>query len=134
LQEKNVMSSIDSLRTLASFILPLEINDYFDIVDVQCSNNDLHIYLDEQAQVPSQYESWEVKGNGFFPEVLIRDFPIRDRKVFLHVRRRRWLVLSTNESTTRCLTLTAEGTRYTEEFASFLKGMLGFIPDYGPLS
>ena len=74
------MSSIDSLRTLVSFILPLEINDYFDIVDVQCSNNDLHIFLDEQAQVPFQYESWEVKANGFFPEVLIRDFPIRDRR------------------------------------------------------
>ena len=30
--------------------------------------------------------------------------------------------------------LTAEGTRYTEGFATFLKGLLGFIPDYGSLS
>ena len=131
---KKNMTSIDSLRALASFILPSELSAYFDVSDVHSEYNELHISLDEQPVVPSGYESWEVRSNGFFPEVLIRDFPIRDRKVFLHVRRRRWIVLSTNESTTRHLSLTAEGTRYTEEFASFLKEMLGFIPDYGPLS
>ncbi len=34
----------------------------------------------------------------------------------------------------KALDIVAEGTRFSKEFAAFLKGMLGQIPDYGPLS
>jgi len=128
------MSLRDQLLLLARYILPQELFDYFDLTDVCEDNNVLHLYLDEDATIPDEYQSLSLEPNGFYAESLIRDFPLRDRKVMLHVRRRRWLDKSTGKSFSRSWELTADGTRYTKEFASFLKGMLGFIPDYGPLS
>ncbi len=28
---------------------------------------------------------------GFLPEITIQDFPIRDKRLFLHIKRRHWL-------------------------------------------
>jgi hypothetical protein len=128
------MSSIEQLQTLAKYILPEEIFAYFDIVNIEESTNVLHIYLDEQPDIPQEYQTLLLESKGFYPEAEICDFPLRDKKVILHVRRRRWLNTSTGGSVSREWKLTAEGTRYTEGFATFLKGLLGFIPDYGPLS
>lgn len=56
----------------------------------------------------------------------VRDFPIRDKAVNLIVRRRRWLDLHT----AKCFTLPyddikSENTRYSKEFAAFLKEVYG---------
>lgn len=128
------MSSNDTLLLLAKYILPIEIFNYFDLTNVLEDDGILHLYLDEEPHLPCGYLVGDLDPNGFYPESLIRDFPLRDRKVMLHVRRRRWLEKSSGKSVSRQWELVANGTRYTTEFASFLKGMLGFIPDYGPLS
>jgi transposase len=64
---------------------------------------------------------------------MIKDFPLRDKKVVLHVRRRRW-VDDAGKSYSRCWDLVAEGTRYSKEFAFFLKGAFGYLPDTSPIS
>ncbi|WP_445297855.1 ISAon1 family transposase N-terminal region protein [Flavobacterium oreochromis] len=46
---------------------------------------------------------------------------MREYKVYLHIKRRRWLNLSTNKVVFRDWNLVAKGTRLTQEFASFLK-------------
>ena len=51
-----------------------------------------------------------------------------------HVKRRRWVDATASKSVSRQWDLVAEGTRFSKEFAAFLKGLLGQIPDYGPLS
>ena len=56
------------------------------------------------------------------------------RKMSFHVKRRRWIEVETGKSVSRRWDLVAEGTRFSKEFAAFLKDMLGQIPDYGPLS
>ncbi|WP_425436640.1 ISAon1 family transposase N-terminal region protein, partial [Mangrovibacterium marinum] len=56
-------------------------------------------------------------------------FPLRDKPLFLHIRRRRWLVESTELVVSRNWNTVAQGTRMTSGFATFLKGILGFIPD-----
>ena len=69
--------------------------------------------------------------NGFLPESRITDFPIRDKRATLIVRRRRWKDEKTGEIVSNDYELVAKGTRHSKEFAAFLKGVLGSIPDSG---
>jgi hypothetical protein len=123
------MSSYDQLQTLARFILPEDILDNFDIVGIEQLGEELHIHLDEQLILPTGYSTETVSSNGFSPESQIHDFPIRDLKVELYIRRRRWRENDTGKSISRELTLTSKGTRYTIGFASFLKEVFGQLPD-----
>lgn len=125
------MSSYEHLEALARFILPEEIIDNFDIVGIEEKSGVLHIRLDEQAVLPSGYTSETLSPNGFFPSSRVYDFPIRDRKVVLHIRRRRWLEKDTGKSLSLSWEMTAEGTRYTVGFAAFLKEVFGYDPDSG---
>lgn len=61
--------------------------------------------------------------------VAIQDFPLRDKPMFLHIRRRRWLVESSGQVISRNWTTVAKGTRMTNGFAAFLKGLFGQLPD-----
>ena len=125
--------SHDKLLELVRYVLPLEIVDYFNLVDLQESEGTLHLYLDERDVVPEEYEGKLLSANGFYEASTIKDFPLRDRKAVLHVRRRRW-VDESGKSHSRQWDLVAEGTRYSKEFASFLKDAFGYFPDTGPIS
>ncbi|MCR6507915.1 hypothetical protein M1B78_06955 [Bacteroides sp. KH569_7] len=128
------MTSYDTLLVLARLILPVELLDCFDIVEIENDAKILTIHLDEQNLPPLSPTVHSLESKGFLPAVYIRDFPIRDRKVTLCVRRRKWLDKETDSIICNTFELTAQGTRHSKEFASFLKGLLGEIPDYGPLS
>ena len=52
---------------------------------------------------------------------LVYTFPIRGKKLFLNIRRRRWIVKDDGRYVSRNWKLVAEGSRMTHEFASFLK-------------
>lgn len=83
----------------------------------------MNIYLEEINEVPQEYKDRKLESKGFLPEVYIQDFPIRNQKVTLCVKRRRWEVVDTGEIISRDWKLVQKGTRMTEEFANFLKGM-----------
>ena len=110
--------SHDKLLELVRYVLPVEIVDYFDLVDLQESECTLHLYLDERNIIPEEHTDKSLSANGFYEESTIKDFPLRDRKVVLHVRRRRW-VDESGKSHSRQWDLVAEGTRYSKEFAFF---------------
>jgi hypothetical protein len=117
------------LRTLANLVLPAQILDYFAIVSVQESGSEFHISLDERMdKTLSDDANFESKG--FMEAVNITDFPIRDHKVILKIRRRRWTDLRTGKSFTLpiALDMVARGTRYSKEFGAFLKETYGDIP------
>lgn len=116
---------------LAQYILPGELFSHFELCSVEELDSELHLYLEEKNCPPDS--DVPLQPNGFHEESCIRDFPIRNHKVVLHVRRRRWKT-SGGKSVSKDWKLVAEGTRHTGEFAAFLKGLLGEIPDYGPLS
>jgi hypothetical protein len=105
--------------------------DYFDLVKVSSDEYNcearLHIYLDEKADVPQGRE--DLLPNGFYEESCINDFPIREYRSILHIRRRRWKDAD-GKSVSKDWDLIAKGTRYSREFALFLKEYLGYIPDY----
>ena len=58
---------------------------------------------------------------GLTHSVIVQDFPLRGKKVFLNIRRRRWILKKSNDYICRNWRMLAEGTRMTQDFASFLK-------------
>ena len=116
-------------RELIRLLLPEELFDYFTVISIKVEDKAVHVYLDEIDNKPEAYLNEKLTSKGFHAEVVIQDFPIRKKAVFLHVRRRKWLVEATGELVSKSWNLTAEGTRYTKSFADFLKGLFGQLPD-----
>ena len=112
-------------QNLLKLVLPSELFDYFEITDLKVEDQSVHVFFDERDVKPTAYLGEKLTSKGFHQQVTIQDFPLRDKAVFLHVRRRRWLVESTKEVVSRDWDSVAEGTRYTKSFAAFLKGLLG---------
>ncbi|MBO5181349.1 MAG: hypothetical protein J6B92_05620 [Paraprevotella sp.] len=120
------------LEQLASLVLPKEILERFVIVKIETDERDIDtmsmtIHLDERMNTAYQ-ESDTYESLGFMDAVSITDFPIRDHKVVLKLRRRRWKNKQTGESFVEKISVTEKGTRYSKEFAAFLKETYGDIP------
>ena len=130
-------------EALVSIILPEGILNVFEVVNVEEEHTGfieetglerriIHIHLDERDLRSKEWH--DLHPNGFTEEHCINDFPIRDRKVVLHVRRRRWKDEDGKNVVLPRESLTASGTCYSKEFADVLKKIFGHIPDSGPLS
>ncbi len=113
-------------QLLANLVLPSGILDYFSISKIDQTPEVYSIYLEENNQIPIEYSHDKLVSKGFYEEVNIQDFPIRGNKVYLHIRRRRWINQTTGDIVSRDWDLVAKGTRMTEEFASFLKELAGY--------
>lgn len=125
----------DPYKSLVRYIMPKEFGDYFEVVDVAeeqiGSEMLLHVYLDEKDETPDGRT--DLKPNGFYEESLINDFPIRDHRTVLHIRRRRWKDAD-GKSVSKDWELVAQGTRHSKEFAAFLKEYLGYVPSYSAIT
>jgi hypothetical protein len=112
----------DQLLMLAQIVLPSSVLDYFVIVNVESTPTEIHIHLDEKMN-PELENDIHFEPKGFMAATRITDFPIRDHKVILVIRRRRWVDIRTDKSFSIPIDLeiTAKGTRYSKEFAAFLK-------------
>ena len=114
-----------SYEPLLKLILPSPLAEYFELsshrVEKESKGDTLHLYLQETKLIPIEYSSDKLISKGFFDEVTIQDFPIRGQKVFLHIKRRRWLNENTGKVVFRNWDVIAQGTRITKEFAAFLK-------------
>ncbi len=113
-------------QLLANLVLPSGILDYFSISKIDQNPEVYSIYLEENNQIPIEYSHDKLVSKGFYEEVNIQDFPIRGNKVYLHIRRRRWINQTTGDIVSRDWDLVAKGTRMTKEFASFLKELAGY--------
>lgn len=118
-------SQNEQYTLLLQAILPEDLFNYFEITDVKVQGKAIDVYLDELNLVPDGYKNIKLISKGFHAAVTIQDFPIRERAVFLHVRRRKWKVEHTGKIISKSWDTMAEGTRYTKGFASFLKGLFG---------
>lgn len=118
----------NQLEVLARIVLPSEILDYFSIVSVEESSSEIHIHLDELMNTELSNDI-HFESKGFMSPVNVTDFPIRDHKVILVIRRRRWTDLRTGKSFSLPITLdvACQGTRYSKEFGAFLKETYGDI-------
>ena len=117
-----IFPSMES-KEIIKYILPKEFVEYFDLVKIEGSETQLVLYLDEKAKYPPEHAEKDLESKGFTDPVHLHDFPIRDHQVLLRVRRRKWRDKTTGETYTRDWDIKHEGTRYTKEFAAFLKKM-----------
>ncbi|NOQ70853.1 MAG: hypothetical protein GQ574_02560 [Crocinitomix sp.] len=108
-------------KEFAQALLPDGILDYCDLTDFKKKGNALLIFLEEKPVIPSEYKDESYRLNGFMPEVTIKDFPIREFKAELKIKRRRWLLTGSNTKVTGNWDLLSPGTRMTKGFADFLK-------------
>lgn len=136
-------SSPSIYASLVSIILPEGILDLFEITNVEEEHTGnlaetgleiriIHISLDERDLRDQDWH--DLTPNGFTESRSINDFPIRDHKVVLHVRRRRWLAEDGTSVILKHEDLTCSGTSYSKEFADVLKKIFGYIPHTGPFS
>lgn len=122
---------INMYEGLASYFLPEGVLEYFEVSDfaeVPTSDKnvlymtELHIYLDERDnRTPEMAGS---VSDGFGEESSLVDFPVRDKKAVLHIRRRRWTMpdgTTTHVDLDKKIQLRHPGTRYSKDFALFLK-------------
>ena len=117
------------MLSILELILPREILEHFIVINLVIQAREVHLYLDERPEVPDEYKDEKLISKGFHPEAVIQDFPLRNKALYLHVRRRKWEVESTKKIVSKTWNLMADGTRYSTEFATFLKGLLGYLPD-----
>lgn len=110
-----------SFNTLIGLLLPEYLTHYFELTSIDQQEDVLHLYLEELNKVPVEFSKDKLQSKGFFESITVQDFPIREYKVYLHIKRRRWINLSSNKVVFRDWNLVAKGTRLTLEFASFLK-------------
>ena len=117
------------LNMLAQVVLPTQILEYFAIVGIEQTSTEIHICLDERMQ-PALSNDVNFELKGFMDAVSVTDFPIRDHKVILRIRRRRWIDVRTGKSFSIPIDLdiVAKGTRYSKEFGAFLKETYGDVP------
>lgn len=115
-------------QQIMKYILPKEMAEYFELTGVKENGENLILFLEEKNNIPKEYEGRRTLSKGFHPSSTIEDFPIREYKVYLEIKRRKWKDLDTGETISRSWELTARGTSYTKEFGAFLKEMARYIP------
>lgn len=75
------------LKAIANIVLPTQILEYFTIVGIEQTSTDIRIKLDEKVD-KNIAEDVNFESKGFTNPVNVTDFPIRDHKVILQIRRR----------------------------------------------
>ncbi len=112
---------------LESFF-PKSLLDYFEIVDFIQQDDDRYIYLDEKKSIPEELKAEDFVCYGFAELSTYQDFPIRGRACYLKIRRRKWKDRITGKIVKREWQISSKGTRYTIDFAAFLKQSLDDTP------
>ena len=126
------------LEDFLHYFLPDGLLDYFEPVMAEDREHqikkdevykrELHLFFDERDNRTEDLQY--LRPNGFTEERLISDFPARARKLTLHIRRRRWLDKDGKNVILDVYTLANNGTKFSDEFAEFLKKKLGPDPRY----
>lgn len=141
-KEPSIMTTSDFqtkiLEDFLHYFLPDGLLDYFEPVMAEDKEHqikkdevykrELHLYFDERDNRTEDLQY--LRPNGFTEERLISDFPARARKLTLHIRRRRWLDEEGKNVILDVYSLANNGTKFSDEFAEFLKKKLGPDPRY----
>jgi len=117
------------IESLLKYLLPEELLAYFELKNIkELADSSLCLYLDERNVLPAEHKDKQLESNGFDDPVTIQDFPLRQKRVYLVVRRRKWKDKATGKVYSKTWDLTASGTSYSKEFAAFLKELFGQLP------
>ena len=109
-------------NALLSLLLPSSLTALFELDRFEEKDGAIHFYLSEKNLPPAKFAGQPLLSKGFFDEATLRDFPLRGKPCYLHLKRRRWLNTESGKTVFNDWHDVAEGTRLTVEFAAFLKG------------
>lgn len=123
---------MESFLPIIQFLLPEFILENFELISIDRQDGVFHIHLAEKNTDDQDPERKNLLSKGFFPAITVQDFPIRGHKVFLPIKRRRWLNTQTGKVVYRDWTQVEKGTRMTGEFAAFLKQIHRYDPEWYP--
>lgn len=134
--------SLELYKEMVRLMLPPTLLDYFDVVDFKVrkfgpeeqmgvESGEVTFKLDELDDFRGKEEGHTYRPNGFYEASTVKDFPLRDKRVTLIIRRRCWIDEQTGKSVSNKYCISTEGTRHTLEFAAFLKEAFGYVPDRG---
>lgn len=120
-EEKNVLS----------LLLPEGILEWFEVTKIEEKINDkakddlerhlypkvLHVYLDEILSEAAEERG--LRPNGYTEATTVNDYPVRNRKLMLHVRRRRYSDRTGKNVLLNNYKASEDGTRLTVEYGIF---------------
>ena len=108
---------------LLRMILPDVLIDNFGIINIEKSDIRFDIWLDEKkVQLREDKQNAQVVVYGFGDYRVIRDFPLRGRATYFHVRKRKWLDKDSGDIFSYDWDLSEhDHTQLNAEFVFFLK-------------
>ncbi len=77
-------------KEILSMFLPSGMLDYFEFTDYSNMRSYYVFCLQEKSEIPTELKSLSLVSKGFYPEITITDFPVRDHTVYFKIKRRRW--------------------------------------------
>jgi len=111
------------MQDILTAFFPSGLLEYFEVLSYDLKEGYYVFELQEKNIVPDGYQREFIESKGFYQGGTITDFPLRGKRCEYKVRRRKWLDKLTGKVIHRDWNIIAKGTRITEEFASFLKGL-----------
>ncbi len=117
-------------KNLLSLIAPGEISKSFNVSSIIEETETITIVFEEKEElIPIELQGMRAVLDGFFNPILLQTFPLKDKNVYLKVKRRRWKEKGVkNKSYSNTYNLHRSGMKTTNEFGDFLKAELGLQP------
>ena len=124
--EENVL-----YQELLKLIVPKEITDNFELIEIVEKTNMITLSFEElTSRIPNPLRGKEVVLDGYLNQLELQTFPLKDKTVYIALRRRRWKEKGNNkQSYSNTYELHIEGMKTTKEFGAFLKEEFGLQPD-----
>jgi len=118
-------------QELLKLIVPKEVTDNFELIEIVEKTNMITLSFEEiTSRVPKALLGKEVVLDGYLNQLELQTFPLKDKTVYIALRRRRWKEKGDNtKSFSNTYELHVEGMKTTKEFGAFLKEEFGLQPD-----
>ena len=118
-------------QELLKLIVPKEITDNIDLIEIVERTNMITLSFEElTSRIPKALSGKEVVLDGYLNQLELQTFPLKDKTVYIALRRRRWKEKGDNtQSFSNTYELHVEGMKTTKEFGAFLKEEFGLQPD-----
>lgn len=118
-------------QELLKLIVPKEITDNFELIEIVERSNMITLSFEEiTSRIPKALIGKEVVLDGYLNQLELQTFPLKDKTVYIALRRRRWKEKGdSKQSYSNIYELHVEGMKTTKEFGAFLKEEFGLQPD-----
>ena len=106
-----------------------EIVEHFSLVSIKETNDYFVLVMEEKESfLPIQLKGKLFKLNGFENKLELHTFPLKGKKCFLHIYRRRWCDNSTGKTYSNNYTFHKAGMKATDELGAYLKKIIELKP------